>query len=142
MLNMDISQSGGRVHVRPEPNSINTATHLLTGSLTSPSKPCRQVYHSVTSSVDRIRLQALQAFSSFLRHPNPTSLCCRFQLVSGTFLRAVAQNIPLCRNLRRHLAQIVQDRRRRHNDNAQMYSSSSAQTVTSTKEEEATDART
>ena len=51
-----------------------TPTHW---SLTSPSIPCRQVYHSLTSSVDRIRLQALQASSSFLRHPNPTSLCCR-----------------------------------------------------------------
>ena len=123
-------------------DSINTVTHSLTGSLTLPSKPRRQIYHSSTSSVDRIRLLVLEASSSFLRHPNPTSLCCRDQLLSGTFLRAVAQKIPLCRNLRRHLAQIVQDRRRRHNDNAQMYSSSSAQSVTSTKEEDATDART
>ena len=32
-LNGDIPQSGGQVHVRPEPSSINTAntaTHLLT----------------------------------------------------------------------------------------------------------------
>ena len=66
-------------------------------------------------------------------HKSNLTLLSGFQLLSGTFLRAVAQNIPLCRNLRRHLAQIVQDRGRGHNDNAQIYSSSSAQTVTSTK---------
>ena len=141
MLNGDISQSGGRLHVRPEPRSINTATHLLTGSLTSPSKPCRQVFHSLTSSVDRIRLQTLQAFSSFLRvqiQPHFVVGISFFPVHFFELLHRIFHCVGISRDIRSHFVH----RRRGHNDNAQIYSSSSAQAVTRTKEEKATDART